>query len=171
MQTLVDKDPGATAGGSNTFTAPVSIYRTVHLKFTLVNTGNTVSGGNYVLPPPNNANNAYNLGSSSVQYSYQIQNSGPNIALNVPLSNALAATTPATYAAPPGSFLVTLPSSGNVQCNLTSNNTTSSCGVEAVPPGTNNLTFNIAYPDCLGDLYFPDTGPFGGTQQPYKRDI
>ncbi|HTZ90217.1 MAG TPA: hypothetical protein VMA71_07745 [Alloacidobacterium sp.] len=151
----IDSNPAATTAGSNTFTAPASIYRTVHLKFTLMNSGSTVSGAPYALPPPNNANNAYNLG-SAVQYSYQIQNTGPNIALNVPLSNTLAVTNPAVYAAPAGSYLVTVPSSGSVVCTLGSNNTLSSCGVEAIPPGTDNLAFNIAYPDLPPATYvFP----------------
>ncbi len=151
----VDSNPAATSAGSNTFTAPASIYRTVHLKFTLVNGGPTVNGPAYAMPPPNNANNGYNLG-SAVQYSYQIQNSGPNIALNVPLSNALAVTTPAVYVAPAGSFQLTTPTSGSVVCTPAGNNTTSTCGVESLPPGTSNLAFAIAYPDLPPATYiFP----------------
>ena len=151
----VDSNPAATAGGSNTFTAPASIYRTIHLKFTLMNTGPTVSGPAYSLPAPNNANNGYNLG-SAVQYSYQIQNSGPNIALNVPLSNTLAPTNPGAYAAPAGSFLVMTPTSGSVVCSLAGNNTTSSCGVEAISPAGDNLAFTITYPDLPPTAYvFP----------------
>jgi len=135
----------------------VNIFRTVHLKITLDNSGTpgAVSGPGYTPTVPN-AFKSYNL-ATAVKYAYTIDNEGPNIALNVPLSSVLAITNPTTYVAPPGSFTLTTPNGASIPCTPANNNTTSSCNVEYFPVSkTNTLTFTVAYSDLSPASYaFP----------------
>ena len=154
----VDSNPSGTIAGDNSTFSSVNIYRTVHLKLALANSGANATGSSYVQP-------AYNLG-TNVSYAYTIQNSGPNIALNVPLNSLLLP--PSGYNPPAGSFTVTTPTMG---VNCTSGYTV--CGVGAIAPGASNLTFTVAYPDIPPTTYaFPTQDlsavPSNATTAAYK---
>ncbi len=159
----VDSNPAGTTAGDNSNAYSVNIYRTVHLKLALANSGTAATGGSYVQP-------AYNLG-TGVTYTYTIQNTGPNYALNVPLTSLLSP--PAGYTPPVGSYTVTPPSLGSVSC--TSGYTT--CGVEVVASGAaTTLSFTAAYPDIAPTTYqFPTQDlsavPSNATSATYSYSI
>jgi len=109
------------------------VQRSVHLKLSLTTSTTSLSGTGYTAP-------AYNLG-TSISYVYTIQNSGPNIAVNVSLASAI---TPPTGYIPPSNYVTVTPPASGVSC--TSGFAT--CTISSVPAnGNSTLTFTVKYPD------------------------
>lgn len=160
----VDSNPVGTTAGDNKTSYSVNIYRTVNLTLTLSNSGTAATGGSYVQP-------AYNLGPGGVTYAYSIKNTGPNYALNVPLTSLLSP--PSGYTPPTGSYTVTPPSLQSVSCPTGY----TSCGVEAVAPGgITTLNFTTVYPDIAPTTYqFPTQDlsavPSNATSAAYNYSI
>jgi hypothetical protein len=150
----VDNNAAATAAGDNASATPATIYRTTHLKITVATPSATATGPSYPSQP------GYNLGSTPLNYTYSVENDGPNIAAYVPLNNAFAQLSPPSGFAPPaGSVAVTPPTSGNLACTTGPTNLYSSnCTIAAVSPNTSTTPLQLVFP-----VTYPDLAPPAGT--------
>ena len=143
----------ATVKDSVTLTAPTGTYdpnaltavstgvvvqRSVHLKLSLTTSTTSLAGTGYTAP-------AYNLG-TAISYVYTINNSGPNIAVGVPLT---AVITPPTGYSPLAGYVTVTSLSSGVTCATDY----TSCTVTSVAAGTTQLTFTVTYPDKAPSSY------------------
>ncbi len=144
-----DSNVTASTAGSNQGNTTATIYRTSHLKITLT----TTTAPNETTPSSSFPNQpGYHLG-TTVNYSYVIENDGPDAAIYVPVSNAF------TYVgAPPAGYVlgtgvtVSPTNSGDLSCPTFSGAGlyTETCTLRAIVPGTpppGSFVVPVSYPD------------------------
>lgn len=129
-----------------------TIYRTTHLKLTLGTSTATATGASYPLQP------GYNLSNNPVNYTYTLQNDGPDAAIYIPLNNTFAYSgqPPTLYVLGTG-VNVAETNTNDLSCTTppTTGLYASSCTVRRVlptTPGTPTPTGTFVFP-----VTFPDT--------------